>query len=199
MVMHPKPNERYTYRDYLDWPDEERWELIDGTPYNMTPSPSTDHQRILGGLYRKISNFLDGRSFEAFLAPFDVRLFPDKKKRDDNIVQPDLTVVCDPSKITSKGCEGAPDLVIEILSPSTAKKDKGQKKRLYERAKVKEYWIVDPLNFTIEIFNLSEQGKYGEADLYGKEDEVGSILFDNLLIDLKSIFISEEERNPDEE
>lgn len=114
MVLNPKPNERYTYKDYLEWSDEERWELIDGVPYNMTP------------------------------APFDVRLFPNEKKNDNNVVQPDRTVICDEKKMTINGCEGVPDLVIEVLSPSTAKKDRREKKRIYERVRVKEYWIVAP-------------------------------------------------------
>ena len=188
MAKNPQPNERYTYEDYLGWPGEERWELIDGIPYNMTPAPSPDHQRILLRLSRKFADFLEGKTCEVFIAPFDIRLFPDKQKQDDNIVQPDLTIVCDPSKITEKGCEGIPDLVVEILSPSTAKKDRGQKKRLYERARIKEYWIVDPLNQLIEVFTLSEQGNYGEADLFEKDDEVKISLLGDFILDFQTIF-----------
>jgi Uma2 family endonuclease len=191
LVSIPEPNRRYTYADYLTWDDQERWELIDGIPYNMTPAPSPDHQRILLRLSRKIADYLEGGACEAFIASFDVRLFPHEKKNDDHVVQPDLTVICDPSKITEKGCEGVPDLIIEVLSPSTAKKDRGQKKRLYERAGVKEYWIVDPSNQTVEVFMLSDQGMYKEAGLYGKEDEIKVGLFEVLSIDLNTIFLTE--------
>ena len=196
MVSIPEPNRRYTYADYLAWDDKERWELIDGIPYNMTPAPSPDHQRILLRLSRKIADYLDGGTCEAFISPFDVRLFPHEKKIDDNVVQPDLTVICDPSKTTEKGCEGVPDLIIEILSPSTAKKDRGKKRKLYERAGVKEYWIVDPFNQTVEVFTLSDQGKYREADLYGKEDEIKVGLFEVLTIDLNTIFLNYKRYQP---
>ena len=198
MVSVPEPNRRYTYADYLTWDDIERWELIDGIPYNMTPAPSPDHQRILLGLSRKIADYLDGGKCEAFIAPFDVRLFPHENKNDDNVVQPDLTIICDPSKITEKGYEGVPNLIIEILSPSTAKKDRGQKKRLYERAGVKEYWIVDPSNQTVEVFTQSDQGKYKEADLYGKEDEIKDGLVIGLTMDLNTIFFTDSSNEPKE-
>lgn len=188
MVLNPQPNERYTYKDYLEWSEDERWELIDGIPYNMTPAPSPKHQEILGELYRQISNYLVGKTCRPYLAPFDVRLFPNEKQNDNNIVQPDLTIICDLSKIMKNGCEGVPDLVIEILSPSTAKKDRSEKKRLYQRAGVREYWIVDPLHHTIEVFTLSDQGKYGEAELYGKEDEIKVGMFDELTISSQTIF-----------
>jgi Uma2 family endonuclease len=189
MVLNPQPNERYTYKDYLEWPDEERWELINGIPYNMTPAPSPKHQEILGELYRQISNHLFGKTCRPYIAPFDVRLFPNEKQNDHSVVQPDLTVVCDLSKITSVGCEGVPDFIIEILSPSTAKKDRSEKKRLYERAGVMEYWIVDPFNHTIEVFILSDEGKYGEAALYGKEDEIRARTFKDLVITLDTLFV----------
>ncbi|HJV46927.1 MAG TPA: Uma2 family endonuclease [Bacillota bacterium] len=189
MILEPKSNERYTYADYLSWNNDERWELIDGIPYNMTPAPSPDHQRILLQLSRKFADYLEGKPCEAFIAPFDVRLFPNENKNDDNVVQPDLTIICDPTKITKHGCEGVPDLIIEVLSPSTAKKDKREKKRLYERAGVKEYWIVDPLNHTIDIFTLTEHRKYEESELYGKEEEIKVGIFEELLIQLNSIFV----------
>lgn len=116
---------RYTYGDYLTWPDEERWELIEGVPYDMTPAPSTNHQRILGELFRQISTFLLDRDCEVFIAPFDVRL-PEGDEADEQIitvVQPDIAVICDPAKIDRRGCRKAPDFIIEILSPSTAAKD----------------------------------------------------------------------------
>lgn len=189
MVLNPQPNERYTYKDYLEWTDEERWELIDGVPYNMTPAPSPEHQRITRELLTEFNNYLRGKPCEVFPAPFDVRLFPNEKKNDNNVVQPDLTVICNENKITKHGCDGVPDLLIEILSPSTAKKDRSEKKKLYERSGVKEYWIVDPFNYTIEVFTLSDKGKYEEAELYGKEDEIKVGIFDQLIIPLHSLFL----------
>ncbi len=188
MISNPQPNKRYTYKDYLEWSDEERWELIDGIPYNMIPAPSPKHQEILGELYRLISNYLVGQACRPYLASFDVRLFPNEKQADNNVVQPDLSIICDLNKITTQGCEGVPDFIIEILSPSTAKKDKGEKKRLYERAGVKEYWIVDPFNHTIEVYTLSDERKYGEVELYGKEDTIKVVTFQDLVIALEAIF-----------
>lgn len=188
MVLHPKPNERYTYKDYLQWADDERWELINGIPYKMTPAPSPDHQRILRELLTEFNVYLRGKTCEVYPAPFDVRLFPNEKEDDDNIVQPDLTVVCDPNKVNKKGCEGRPDLVIEILSPSTAKKDRSEKKKLYERAMINEYWIVDPLNQTIEVFLLSDIDQYSEPEIFGVEDKIKVSIFDELIIPLNTIF-----------
>ncbi|MCP4693168.1 MAG: Uma2 family endonuclease, partial [Desulfobacterales bacterium] len=115
-------NEYYTYADYLTWTDDERWELIDGEPYNMSPAPSTAHQRVLMKFINQIENFLSDRKCEAFPAPFDVR-FPGEVEAPEDIidvVQPDISVICDPSKIDEKGCLGAPDFIAEIISPSTA-------------------------------------------------------------------------------
>ncbi|RKD24580.1 hypothetical protein BEP19_09390 [Ammoniphilus oxalaticus] len=188
MVARPQPNQRYTYADYLLWPDNERWELIDGIAYNMTPAPSTEHQRVLLRLTRKFADYFEDHSCEVFIAPFDVRLFPDQKKQDEHVVQPDLTVVCDSNKITATGCEGVPDFALGVLSPWTAKKDRGLKKQLYERAVIKEYWIVDPLNQTIETFLLSEQGTYEAGPCYGKGDVIDVPLFEGLVINLTAVF-----------
>lgn len=188
MVVNPQPDRNYTYKDYLGWPDEERWEIIDGNPFNMTPAPSRKHQEILGELYRQFANGLIGKSCRAYMAPFDVRLFPSEQLDDNNVVQPDITVICDPGKLKDAGCEGAPDLIVEVLSPSTAKKDKGIKKRLYERAGVKAYWIVDPFNHTIEVFGLNDDGTYGEAALYGRDDELEVESLDSMGMDLRMIF-----------
>ena len=189
MVTNPQSNKRYTYKDYSEWSDEERWELIEGIPHLMTTTPSPKHQEILGELFRLISNFLVGKTCKPYLAPFDVRLFPNKQLSDLDVVQPDLTVIGDPNKITSQGCEGVPDFIIEILSPSTAKKDKGLKKRLYERAGVQEYWIVDPIHHTIEVYVLHQNGKYQEAEVYGKEDRIQVATIPDLTIDLETVFI----------
>lgn len=182
-------NARFTYKDYRTWSDNERWELIDGVPYNMTPAPSTKHQEILGELYQLFAAYLKGKPCKAYLSPFDVRL-PSANEQDEDIssvVQPDLTVVCDPSKIDEHGCKGAPDLVIEILSPATMKKDLGEKLRLYERAGVLEYWVVHPYDQTALIFNLN-QGIYGTPTFYKVPDEVRVIVFPDLVIPLSEVF-----------
>lgn len=189
MVLYPQSDRTYTYKDYLGWPDEERWEIIDGIPFNLTPVPSPRHQEILGELFRQISNHLVGRACRVYVAPFDVRLFPSEKQDDNTVVQPDLTVIGEPKIITNLSCEGVPDLIVEVLSPSTAKKDKGVKKRLYERAGVKEYWIVDPFNHTIEVYScLTDGGKFGEPTLYGPEDELKVEMLEGLVMDLCAIF-----------
>ena len=159
---------KFTYREYCSWPDDERWELIDGVAYNMSPAPSSRHQRISGYIYTQLSIFLKKNPCEPFAAPFDVILpvFPIQDENEiDTIVQPDICVICDPSKIIEKGCLGAPDLIVEILSPSTSKKDLNEKFQLYEKHGVKEYWIVDPGNKYIQVFHLLIKGKNpGEYD-----------------------------------
>jgi Uma2 family endonuclease len=184
------PERKYSYQDYLHWPDEERWELIDGVPYNMTPSPSRKHQQILGELATEFTSYLRGKRCEAFIAPFDVRLFTEGKSDDQimDVVQPDLSVICDPNKLDDKGCKGSPDLIIEILSPRTGKIDRWIKYKLYERAGVREYWIIEPVNSTIEVFSLNQNGRFELSGVYGNEDIIKVGIFDDLLIDLKVIF-----------
>ncbi|MFZ5753282.1 MAG: Uma2 family endonuclease [Bacillota bacterium] len=184
------PERKYSYQDYLRWSDEERWELIDGVPYNITPSPSRKHQQILGELATEFTSYLRGKRCEAFIAPFDVRLFAEGKSDDQimDVVQPDLFVICDPNKLDDKGCKGSPDLIIEILSPRTGKIDRWIKYKLYERAGVREYWIVEPVNSTIEVFTLNQNGRFELSGVYEDEDIIKVGIFDDLLIDLKVIF-----------
>jgi Uma2 family endonuclease len=140
------PEDRFTYRQYRTWPGTERWELIEGHAWSMSPAPIRIHQKLSGRLFHWICTYLEGRPCEAYEAPFDV-LFPEGAESDDEIdtvVQPDVVVYCDKSKLTRTGARGAPDLVIEILSPSTSKKDQHEKFALYQRHDVREYWVVDP-------------------------------------------------------
>ncbi|GAB7389226.1 Uma2 family endonuclease [Bacillaceae bacterium] len=183
---------KYSYADYRQWPDDERWELIDGVPYAMTPTPSRQHQRILLEIARQISNHLLDKACEVYPAPFDVRLFAEDRKDEDveNVVQPDITVVCDPTKLDDQGCAGAPDLIVEILSPGTGKHDRWRKYKLYERAGVGEYWIVDPVMKTVEVF-LLENGKYALRGVYGNEDMVKVSFLPDLAIDLRLVFRDE--------
>ena len=145
----PQNNIRYTYADYLSWDDGERWELIDGIPYAMSPAPTPIHQEISVNLTLQIGAFLKNKPCRLYTAPFDVRLNADEK--DDTVLQPDLSVVCDPSKINETGCIGAPDFVIEIISPSTARRDRMVKLKQYQQAGVREYWIVDPDTKTVQV------------------------------------------------
>jgi Uma2 family endonuclease len=181
---------RYTYGDYLNWPDEERWELIEGVPYDMTPAPSTNHQRLLGELFRQISTFLLDRDCEVFIAPFDVRL-PEGDEADEQIitvVQPDIAVICNPAKIDQPGCRGAPDFIIEILSPSTAAKDQIQKVALYEKHGVKEYWLVHPTDKVVIVRLLLEGGKYGISEIHEGRGHLTVTTLPGLTVDLDSVF-----------
>jgi Uma2 family endonuclease len=160
-------NERYTYRQYRTWPEGERWELIEGQAWNMSPAPRVRHQAILVKLLSRIFDFLEGKPCQVFGSPFDV-LLPEGDESDeevDTVVQPDIVVYCDRSKINEFGARGAPDLAVEILSPSTSKKDLREKFNLYERHSVREYWVVDPGNKSIIVFRPGSDGKYDEGEL----------------------------------
>lgn len=181
---------KFTYKDYLTWPDDERWELIKGVPFNMTPAPSVNHQRISRELSAAFYSFLKEKSCELFVAPFDVRL-PQGRQSDKEIltvVQPDLAVICDPQKIDQHGCQGSPDLIVEITSPSTLHKDMKHKLNCYEEAGVQEYWIVHPEGKTIVVYLLSEEGHYARPQVYSSEDSLPVGLFPGFSLTLKEIF-----------
>src|ERR1700712_3703920 len=146
-------NKVYTYADYFKWRFEERVELIKGRIFKMSPAPNRVHQQIAGNIYRRIGNYLEGKKCEVYIAPFDVRL-PRKSKDDKDIItvlQPDVCVICNPAILDDKGCLGAPDLVVETLSPGSSKKEVQNKYEAYEEGGVKEYWIVDPIRQTLQI------------------------------------------------
>ena len=190
MSLPIKKEEKYTYGDCLTWPENERWEIIDGAAYEMTAAPSRMHQSISGELFYQIKAYLKGKSCKVYDAPFDVRL-PEGNEKDEDIetvVQPDIVVVCDPSKLDDRGCKGAPNLIIEILSPFTAKKDLEDKLYLYEKAGVKEYWIVHPTDKTVMVFKLEESNKYGRYKIYSAEDILKASIFEDFEIVLKDIF-----------
>jgi Uma2 family endonuclease len=181
-------NKTYTYADYAQWDDGHRWEVIDGAPYCMAPGLSVRHQRILVDFTRQISTFLMDKDCEVIIAPCDL-LLPEageKAEQTKNIFQPDIMVVCDPSKIKDKYVVGTPDWVIEILSPSTAKKDKIQKKKAYEKAGVKEYWLVSQTYGTITIFRLKD-GKLIHQDVYDETAELDVETLPGLTIIAKDI------------
>ncbi len=178
----------YTYADYLLWKFEERVELIKGKIFKMS-APTVYHQRIVRKLSTAIDIFLKGKTCEVFIAPFDVRL-PNKNITVNNIytvVQPDLCVVCDLEKIDAKGCVGAPDWVIEILSPGNSKKEVRYKYQLYEEAGVREYWVVRPEENEINIYVL-EEGAFRALPPFVKGDIVSPIIFPELRIDTDELF-----------
>jgi Uma2 family endonuclease len=179
-LLHPK----YTYADYSKWPEDERWELIHGEAYAMT-APQRLHQDIVTELCRQVGNYLQEKPCKLYVAPFDVRL-PRKDEADaqvETVVQPDLSVICDPSKLDKQGCRGAPDWIIEVLSPSTALKDMNTKRSLYELHGVQEYWIIHPEDRWLLVYTLDQQGRYGQPGVFGMDEPTPVQLFPDLSID----------------
>lgn len=175
---------KYTYADVAQRPEDERWELIEGVPYAMT-SPQRLHQAIVSELCRQVGNYLQGKPCKFYVAPFDVRL-PRKDEADakiETVVQPDLSVICDPSKLDKQGCRGAPDWIIEVLSPSTALKDMNAKRSLYQQHGVQEYWIIHPEDRWILVYLLDEQSRYGQPDVFGMDEPTVVQRFPDLNID----------------
>ncbi|MEM8893577.1 MAG: Uma2 family endonuclease [Bacteroidota bacterium] len=179
----------YTYADYLTWQFDEMVEVIKGKVFKMSPAPLPSHQVVAGNLYLKMRLFFENDTCQLFFAPFDVRI-PTKSSKDEDIVtvfQPDLCVICDISKIDRRGCLGAPDLVVEILSKSTAEKDLKIKYNLYEEAGVKEYWIIEPEYRKIDQYSL-ENRVYSLRKIYTQSDTMSSILFPELKIAVVDVF-----------
>ena len=177
----------YTYTDYLLWQLKERVELLRGRIFKMIPVPAIIHQRISMRLSGEFYNFFKGKSCEVFTAPFDVVL-PSADGKEDNVVQPDLCVVCDPEKLADgKRCLGAPDLVIEILSKGNSQRDLDDKFHLYEQAEVSEYWIVRPTDKEVNIFVL-DQGRYRGLAPVVEGKEITSVKFPTLSIHTNDIF-----------
>ncbi len=166
MGLTKRDEARHTYAEYCRWPDDGRWELIDGVAYAMAPAPARRHQELLGELFRQAANALQGQPCRVFIAPFDVRL-PRAGEADDavdTVVQPDLSVVCDAAKLDERGCRGAPDWVVEVLSPATAGHDHILKRAVYERAGVREYWLVHPVDRIVTIYGLHD-GRFGVPEV----------------------------------
>ncbi len=182
----------YTYGDYKTWPGDERWELIDGTAWNMSPAPNRYHQHFSMRFAQQIVNFLEGKPCEIYAAPFDV-LLPDYPGQDEDeiptIVQPDISVICDKSKLTYKGCTGAPEFIIEIISPYTSRKDMAVKFELYEFHGVKEYWIVDPGSRYVHVYIRAENGQYPEVpSLFLADGRIECFVLKGLTVDLRGVF-----------
>ena len=189
MALAQKTKKGFTYADYLTWPDDERWELIDGEAYNMTPAPTFKHQKIVFNFASLLRNALKGNPCVAGIAPTDVVL------SEYDVVQPDVFVVCDEKKITEANIQGAPDLIVEVLSPATALKDKREKKNLYEKYGVKEYIIVDPAAQYVERFLLEEGGLYGKGGIFGPKEVLPLVSLKEIEIPLWEIFEVEEPKD----
>lgn len=180
-MKYPLP---FTYAQYAELPDDVRMEIIDGVVYDMSAAPVVKHQIIIGNVYSLIREHLRGKPCKPFMAPLDVVL------DDINVVEPDVFVVCDPEKITEKNIKGAPDLVIEVLSPSNNIKDRRNKKWLYEGHGVKEFIIISPMEESAEHYWLVD-GKYGLPELFNWDESFYSKLFPELYFDLRVIFEKE--------
>ena len=180
----------YTYADYLKWEFDERLELIRGKVFRMSPGPNTIHQQVVGVVYNSLYNFLKHKPCRVFVAPFDVRFF--RRSKDDQeimtVLQPDICVICDPSKIDQRGVIGAPDIVIEVLSPGNNKKELKNKYEIYEEAGVLEYWIFHPTEKTFLRYRLNENGKFQLWDFLTLGDQVTTLVLPGFSLSLDEVF-----------
>jgi len=180
----------YSYAHYLNWLFDERLELIKGKIFKMSPAPSRVHQKVLTNLFIPIGNSLKGKPCDVYVAPFDVR-FPKESKADKDIytvLQPDICVICDKSKLDDRGCLGAPDLVVEILSPGNNKKELLHKYKVYEEFGVKEYWVVSQSDQYILIYTLDDQGKFQPSKIFTLSEEVTSTVLPGFVLKLDDVF-----------
>jgi Uma2 family endonuclease len=179
-----RDQQRHTYREYCTWPEDVRYELIDGQAYAMSPGPSRRHQETIVEVLRQLADALEGTGCRVYVAPFDVRLPRGSEKDDDidTVVQPDLMVVCDRAKLDDRGCRGAPDWVIEVLSPSSAGHDQILKRAVYERHGVKEYWLIHPVDQVVTVYRLVD-GAYGKPDIYELKDTLACGILPEVVID----------------
>ena len=180
---------RYTFADALEWDEGERAEIIDGEVH-LFSTPSRFHQDISMEISRQIANYLEGKMCRVYAAPFAVRPFErdgEAPEEVDTMVEPDISVVCDQNKLDKYGCKGAPDMVVEILSPTTLRHDRLVKLNLYQRAGVREYWIVDPENKAIQVF-LHDGGSLRITEEYGPRDIARVNVLEGCFIDLSKVF-----------
>jgi Uma2 family endonuclease len=181
----------FTYADYCRWDDDERWELIDGEAYAVS-ALSRIHQKFSFELGLQIGNYLKNKACEIYTAPFDVRL-PQTNEADevvDTVVQPDISVICNLDKLDDRGCRGAPDWIIEILSPSTVIKDMDVKRDLYQKQGVKEYWLIHPIEQWGMIYLLNEAGQYGQSKIIELKGTTPVHIFPDLSIDWSWLYES---------
>ena len=190
-----------TYADYYSWDDEQRYELIEGEARAMSPAPTLDHQEIVGALLVQIRQGLEADDpCRALVSPIDVRLpDADDQLADDEIrtvVQPDLVVVCDPSKLDRRGVLGAPDWVIEVLSPATAAHDQIRKRELYERHGVREYWMVHPTDRVATLYRAEEPGRFSAPETLATVGRTSSAILPELELDWDRVFARVEPASP---
>ncbi len=183
-------NKKYSYADYLQWLDDKRRELFNGIAKLMSPAPSSEHQAVSGEIFVALKTRLKKKKCKIFYAPFDVRL-PENNKTDDKeiftVVQPDISIICDETKIDSKGCLGAPDMIIEIVSEKNSKRDVEDKFLIYQKHGVREYWLVFPHEKTVQCFVL-KNNKYQLAGMFAEKGKVKVNIFDDIYINLEDIF-----------
>lgn len=186
----PAENRRYTFADALTWDESERVEIINGEAFMMAP-PSRVHQEISVAITAQLYNYLEGKQCKVYPAPFGVRLFEqggDSPENVDTMVEPDISVVCDSSKLDSHGCKGAPDLIIEILSPSTQRHDRLVKLGLYQRAGVREYWTVNPEDKTVQVMLRDDSGILQLHEVYGRDGVAKVNVLNGCFIELVRVF-----------
>jgi Uma2 family endonuclease len=189
MANAQKKSTALTYADYTKFPDDERWELIDGVAYTMSPAPNWRHQEIVLEIATQLHTQLRGKPCRAAVAPLDVRL-PKASEADeliDTVVQPDVLVVCDPSRIDTRGVRGAPTLVIEVLSPSTASHDHLRKRRVYERAGVAEFWLVHPIDGVVHVYRL-QADVFAPVAILDARKAIAITALAGVAIDLSALF-----------
>ncbi|GGI44039.1 hypothetical protein GCM10008018_05110 [Paenibacillus marchantiophytorum] len=185
-MSNPDEKKIHTYQDWQTW--DGAWELINGKPYNMSPAPTSLHQFIVGELHFALRTFFQNQSCYVFVAPFDI-FFSENEDYEspDHVTQPDLSVVCSKDQINKNGCLGAPTLIIEVLSPSTALKDFNEKFNLYQKYGVQEYWIVDPGNRTVHVYSLQD-GSFQIRQLYTEQETIHSNVFKELHVPMTHLF-----------
>jgi Uma2 family endonuclease len=184
MGLPQRDREHHTYADYRQWPEDVRYELIAGLAYAMGPAPARRHQEVALEVARQIADALEGSPCRPYIAPFDVRL-PQAGESDDQVdtvVQPDISVICDKAKLDEHGCRGAPDWIVEVLSPATAGHDQIVKRALYERVGVREYWLVHPVDRVVSIY-LLENGAYGKPAVQELDGTTAVTILPQVVID----------------
>ncbi len=190
MAIENVDNKLYTYKDYLSFSDNEYVEIIDGKILAMSPAPSRIHQELIMEISAELRNYIKANkgTCKVYPAPFDVVLIKDNSSELDstNIIQPDISVICDKNKLNDKGCTGSPDMIVEVVSKFNPGNDYVKKLYLYEKYGVKEYWIVNPMKKNILVYTLTSNG-YNEPDVYTFDDKIKVSIFENLEIDFNDI------------
>ena len=188
--MIPNKDKIYTYKDYLTFANDERIEIVEGELFNMSPAPARIHQKLISKLSQVLQNYIDSNNgeCEVYVAPFDVILKTDDEEaiNSKSVVQPDISVICDKNKLTDSGCTGSPDMIIEIVSPSNSSHDYITKLNLYQKYKVKEYWIIDPRVKKTYVYKLGENEFYDMVNSYTFQDKVKVNIYDDLEMDFST-------------